>query len=1800
MIPTNPYNIPSAGRSYGSSVTGWLESPVPIGFRELAEGSFGLNWEHSLGKGLYELLYQRENEVQRRIKENPRLSEILSPEQIAKEYPHTENPIRTPRSRAEMEIIQADDMKRARMMRSLSGQYTSAIPSLVPTLGGGLAGSFLEVLPIVFGVGSMGLISQLSGARRLATAAALAKGSIARRGSAATVLALDGFVGGLGYSLTNMPVQRKLDRPYHWGRVVEESLYSAGFGTALGAALPSTGNLHAPFHKSFGDTGVFLSNMALLKKVLESKDGLKRFMADDTGRISLSGLAEFLSGRNTPIRDDVLDSITDIKVNDLNASGISVDGSVIRSSLEGMFQQKFTTPKRFRNMSVNLKGVQKIFGRKLTDPKRFYKSETLQNRSKFRRYPRYKLGGVPVVQYRNLYSANPRNTKGTISGTGKQKFVTFTDTPEASVLEEMNVRVEGFPRDFMNEVEVFEVSVPTGSGGRAVRMFDLDSDTLTKDIQKLADRMSVKEAGRLKLVDFRIPYKHMSELNQARVRSAIQSIRELDGTVSRTDRGASVVEMKSSSLDKVRGVSHKYLTYKVATDNVINKEDVKHFMDILDGKAPESVPPAVNRMMSEYYKDFDVSRGDSFYEKYIRRVHPTEINHITVLDKSSGIKAPYGPDLMFDMESNFLSLNENVYKDVVSAIESAGVKAPKSKILYSLDEVIKGPLQGNVDRVGLFTESLRKKGYVFPSEVSLFHPAGKWFLLNDRVLSPLSTKKNETVFTAVMGDHFEKFKGLNIYKSVKDLELDIAPNRMLTEEIKILEGMLQRDGVYPDIDPVTRTGTFQHADLGKVRSYINEVLPRLRNMGIRNVNYRTPSGVSTIAVSSDVPVGQYMSIPVEKFRDSYMELTLRKEVEEGKPATKVETEGDEKRKATLAYLKTITGAGPMMAFNRLVNELRTQVPTKSKATGSVDILTRMQDEYRNVTDDINGNIPTSQTYQDAFRRRLELEEDARKMHQTMSYVREGGLEFELDFPVKFSKEGGLVAADQLGKKTKHSLLNLVRLNKGEELNNLFNYMPDMPYQTLGGDNLQSTYSHKKRVFTTALLRGVETSGGKRLMALFRDGHLDVQIFEIEAYIKANTDRSQGVHGKVIEDAKEKLNVSEDAFKVYNVLREVSEGSQRSVLEAGYQRRPRSSYIGTVAYDGHVVIRTPEEEFVSDVLRYAQILDDEGHPLLDQELEGSARAIYKSFQEGAGRLPPMDSSVRDVRGILDRPRTLDFKSGQAKYDFLQKYGQGRGANIGAEESWKDMFNFRTKSNVLSGSLSSIDSDARIASVVGWFGNRPFLTLDLAHNAMVEKYWKAIGEMGKTDTRAGASLLSGLRRSKDHLERVLQTFIVGDPASLSRMADVRRLVMGAVGSNLLGLAGVTAGFSDFAISAAQMSKMSGRNFFSVAGDLFKNRLAHLSPETQREVARRANLILSADNRDYLQRIGDSGVPGMASHLNNMVMWANGVPYITDTGLSSNATYLAMELADSFKFPFKEQTEVFKSLAETYGVDEGMWDFVRNLPDISQKYDGVDMVFQDRIWTALSEEVSNNKITIGRAESIYKSFDTLFNGMASERSIPVPGIYEKEYFNIGKNNPDGIVRNLSAAMSQFKSMAVTAFRSILDSGSMKRLGVKGDLFHAQGAKTLAAMTVAGGMIVLTQDIMKGRTPRDVNSPEFWMEAMMRGGAMGLWGDMVLGDHNKTISGLAGFFLGPAITGPFYNSSQVLWHSMLLQFPESVDHFWRILQQITPHITPLHQLVLNTMFLNSIGALGGNKRSQAAVKRNMEDIGSQYFADN
>lgn len=71
---------------------------------------------------------------------------------------------------------------------------------------------------------------------------------------------------------------------------------------------------------------------------------------------------------------------------------------------------------------------------------------------------------------------------------------------------------------------------------------------------------------------------------------------------------------------------------------------------------------------------------------------------------------------------------------------------------------------------------------------------------------------------------------------------------------------------------------------------------------------------------------------------------------------------------------------------------------------------------------------------------------------------------------------------------------------------------------------------------------------------------------------------------------------------------------------------------------------------------------------------------------------------------------------------------------------------------------------------------------------------------------------------------------------------------------------------------------------------------------------------------------------------------------------------------------------------------------------------------------------------------------------------------------------------------------------------------------APALIALTVSGGLVVLTKDVVKGNDPRRATTPQFWAAALAQGGGQGILGDFLFSAQSRAGKSSAMTGWGPA----------------------------------------------------------------------------------
>lgn len=153
--------------------------------------------------------------------------------------------------------------------------------------------------------------------------------------------------------------------------------------------------------------------------------------------------------------------------------------------------------------------------------------------------------------------------------------------------------------------------------------------------------------------------------------------------------------------------------------------------------------------------------------------------------------------------------------------------------------------------------------------------------------------------------------------------------------------------------------------------------------------------------------------------------------------------------------------------------------------------------------------------------------------------------------------------------------------------------------------------------------------------------------------------------------------------------------------------------------------------------------------------------------------------------------------------------------------------------------------------------------------------------------------------------------------------------------------------------------------------------------------------------------------------------------------------------------------------------------------------------------------------RLVSYFRSFQN--------RAVPSPGMHERIIQTGGGKSKDTWGGMARAFFWQFKTFPLTVYNKVIrgNFGMAKYMQNEGSYF-ADVALLLAATTITGYMSGMFKDLAKGRTPKPLSGKTI-ADAALRGGAMGIYGDMLFQQYDngfkKFTSTMAGPFAGSVL---------------------------------------------------------------------------------
>ncbi|AYM62923.1 hypothetical protein G6L68_10240 [Agrobacterium fabrum] len=440
------------------------------------------------------------------------------------------------------------------------------------------------------------------------------------------------------------------------------------------------------------------------------------------------------------------------------------------------------------------------------------------------------------------------------------------------------------------------------------------------------------------------------------------------------------------------------------------------------------------------------------------------------------------------------------------------------------------------------------------------------------------------------------------------------------------------------------------------------------------------------------------------------------------------------------------------------------------------------------------------------------------------------------------------------------------------------------------------------------------------------------------------------------------------------------------------------------------------------------------------------------------------------GFSNQLRVFRFENPETYKRLMKKYGVGDGGLF----------------NTMMGHIQGMGKEIAFVEVLG-----PNYELTFAHLLQRAREDDAI----RVDTK-----LKAFQRS----------VTMNSPAAVQRTYDALSGRLGVAQSELI--AGIGGGIRNLqtasrlgsaaiaALPGDSVTTMLASNYNAIPAANVLSRLMRdltTNREGAEELAKQLNLTAATvldtaiGTRRFDDEIIGQNFPGRAA---DAVMRLSGINGWTE-GLKRAFSMEFMGLiARQADLKHGDLDPMFRGFLDRYGFTPEDWDKLRTAPQLEaegSRYFDVNAVEDERL------------------------ADRLMSAIIDERHFAVvePDSRIRGAMAMGLQRGT-IIGEAVRSATQFKSFPMTFMMTHL-----MRSMTQGDMSNRAYRTTqlFLLMTLGGAALVQAQSVIAGRDPNDMGTPQFWVEAAMRGGGLGMMGDFVYSGTTRGGEGITQLVAGP-----------------------------------------------------------------------------------
>lgn len=261
-------------------------------------------------------------------------------------------------------------------------------------------------------------------------------------------------------------------------------------------------------------------------------------------------------------------------------------------------------------------------------------------------------------------------------------------------------------------------------------------------------------------------------------------------------------------------------------------------------------------------------------------------------------------------------------------------------------------------------------------------------------------------------------------------------------------------------------------------------------------------------------------------------------------------------------------------------------------------------------------------------------------------------------------------------------------------------------------------------------------------------------------------------------------------------------------------------------------------------------------------------------------------------------------------------------------------------------------------------------------------------------------------------------------------------------------------------------------------------------------------------------------------------NGMNWWNDIHKGVAAETMSAHLAQHANLPTDQLPAELRNVLKMYGIEGDMWDFIRTHG--VKEVEGREYLTADALYsvenTAIDKllKARDTKITDNNRARMRDEIDTRLRTYFADRvdiAVPTPGNEEKVYahWNTQAGTPLGEAVRL---IMLFKSMPITVFKKVVQreiyghgSATLSEWLSKDRMGNFRMAQIIALTALGGYMSGAIKDALKGRTPKDLSKPKTILDALQRGGGLGIYGDFLFTEYDRSYRSFLGTTAGPVV---------------------------------------------------------------------------------